>query len=108
MLYEEHCPDEQWDSMTEMFDSMSYELVRIGFEHGSSGKVRLREFYVHDWYSGIEDLYENGFEHGLLTIQTKQLKKDLQSQALKFRQFCIQLELDPLLPQDLIPLINMY
>ena len=104
MLYEEHHPNEQWDSMPEMFESMSYGLVTIGFDHGLSGKVKLKEFNVHDWYSGIEDLYESGFKHGKLTLRTKQLK----SQALEFRQFCIDQTLNSILPQDLIQLIKMY
>ena len=101
MLYEQSRPDEQWDSMSEFFESMSFQIVELGIEHGESGKVELKKFNVHPWYSGIEDLYEAGFKYGQL-IRTHDLTN------LKFKQHCTTMVLEDHIPQDLIRLINLY
>jgi hypothetical protein len=104
MLYEQSRPHEEWDSMSEFFESMSFEIVNLGINHGESGKVELKEFNVHDWYSGIEELYKAGFECG-------QLRRHQYVKELEFKQYCTSMVLGYLgiqMPEDLILLINKY
>ena len=101
MLYEEHDPDEQWDSASEFFDEICFSLVELGRKHGANGNVQLNDFHVHGWYAGIEKLYEIGFQYG-------QLQRKHHTTQLNFKKYCTLLLMDHHLPLDLITLINLY
>lgn len=94
MLYGNYNPEEQWDSLPELFESMALALVEIGFNHGYSDRVKLNKFNVHRNYRGIETLYKEGFNHGMLQ-RTHEL-------------YIITVCLSPWLCSDLSSLVQSY